>query len=159
MRQAILDLLQRPGAPWLDAVQVAAALTREHRTPVSPGVAAMVLTELAEEGLVEAETRGDRPHWRAGAHCSLADAARRLGVSSRTLRRDISAGRLAAVRVRGRIRIPLAALEASYPAGPRAPEPSGGEAVPVRPTGVGARRRAPAERVLARVRRSRDRRG
>lgn len=41
---------------------------------------------------------------------TIADAAARLGVSEKTIRRWIAAGRLAAVRMGSHIRIPLGAL-------------------------------------------------
>lgn len=43
---------------------------------------------------------------------SVDEAARTVGVSPKTIRRDISAGRLAAVRIGDRVLIPIRALEA-----------------------------------------------
>ena len=43
--------------------------------------------------------------------CSVAEAARRLGLSRMTLYREIAAGRLPAIRIRDRLVIPRVVLE------------------------------------------------
>jgi excisionase family DNA binding protein len=53
-------------------------------------------------------------------YLTAAEAAERLGISLRTVRRRIADGTLPAVRIGGSVRIPVSAIEAPPPAAPAA---------------------------------------
>lgn len=119
-RAAILDELARARSTssiWRSADQLAGPVSAALGTELSPALIIGLLEGLERDGL--ARRHPEHPgRWCSMAWLSIREAAEAVGVSARTMERELARGRVPHRRVGGQLRIRPDDLERAYPPAP-----------------------------------------